>query len=104
MATLEERFFQRNVPNRFSSWAEDEEGDERSLAASEQEEEEPDDDNASEADGGEVKAAAGAFGDDDEEIMKYRWGPNTGPKGVLADHRAHQRAAYVRAQQATVSG
>lgn len=87
----------------FSSWVvDDEEEDDdddkqqSSPAASLVDEEEADE--ACEGCVGTPAAAAV----DDEEALRYRSGPNTGPKGVLADHRAHQRAVYERAARAKV--
>lgn len=102
MATIEERLLQRNVPGRFSSWADDEAEDarERSRAASDSGSEEEEG-----VDGDEDKTSmAPSVVVDDDALMAlhYRRGANTGPKAVLADHRAHERAAYARREQAKV--
>lgn len=102
MATIEERLLQRNVPGRFSSWADDEAEDarERSRAASDSGSEEEEG-----VDGEEDKTSmAPSVVDDDDAMMAlhYRRGANTGPKAVLADHRAHERAAYARREEAKV--
>lgn len=106
MPTIEERLLQRNVPGRFSSWAdEDAEEDRQSPPAAADSE---DSEEGSECeDGMEAPACGPGDGlngvDDDLAVLQHRQGPNTGPKGVLADHRAQQRAAHARRRQAKVS-
>lgn len=90
---------QRNVPGRFSSWADEaDDAEDRSRAASDSEPEEDVVDNDDEG-----PAATAPVNDDDGLVaLEYRRGHNTGPKAVLADHQAHQRAAYERREQAKV--
>ncbi len=97
--TIEERAFQRNVPGRFSTWSAEGEG--------EADDEQQHSDIESVAEGEEEDAAPAAAGvsiDEGVEEAAYRepWAHNTGPKAVLADHKAHRRAAHARAQQAKV--
>lgn len=98
MPTIEEQLLQRNVPGHFSSWADD---DESPLAADSGSE-------GSDAEEEDVMEAAraqgdGLEGDDLVVLQQHRRGFNTGPKGVLADHWAQQRAAHARRRQAEVS-
>ena len=99
MATIEERMLQRNVPGRFSSWADEADN----AGDSAESESEPEEEGVDDDDTGPSSAAAPVDDDDDGVVaLEYRRGHNTGPKAVRADHRAHQRAAYERREQAKV--
>jgi hypothetical protein len=110
--TIEERVFQRNVPGRFSSWADQDDESvetgwsvvvsEASAAAA------ADDERIEAAATAAATAAAAAVADDrldseEQQEEQEEQQHKTGPKGVLADYRAHQRAAHARAQRAKVS-
>lgn len=90
---------------RSSSWVDDvnddDDDDTASLCCEDSEQEQQEEEEASKA----YEACCvgrSAPGVDDKEALSHRPGPNTGPKGVLADHRAHQRAVYEQAARAKV--
>ena len=92
--TLESSLFESNVPGRYGSWAE-----EQAEATF--------DDNSrrSEEEAGPCCGTECQHQEQEEEEQQQQYdgdrpGPRTGPKGVLADHKAHQQAMLaMRAQE-----
>lgn len=100
--TLDDAFFTRQVPGRYSTWEEEEEEkdhkDDESKKCHDNEEQE---DNDGEEKGcnnhkqhyREMTAISSS------SPSPHHSGPQTGVKGVLADHRAHQLALYEQRMQ-----